>query len=279
MVAASPSFDSVWAKVERAKEHRDTLQSYIAETFSAEEKRPRLGLKFDPEARKNILYVNRMPDLADDFERCSLLLGDAVHNLRTALDHLTYQLALLKGPIRRERELEFPITESLSDWKSARKRNLAQLRAADRDVIERYQGYHRLDAQLSVGLYFHPLVMLGELDNADKHRLLNTVMVPDSGFESTTGFGNLLAMFQTLDITQEFIEAPAAASARFEANPVELGTVVAATSFMDPLQSEVENAGYVAPVIALSEGRPAVAVIDKIAAVVVKVIREFDPLP
>lgn len=272
---SQPTLNGVWAKMERAKEHRDALQSYIAETFAIEENRPRLGAKFDPERGRNVLYVSFVPDLRDVFLRSSILLGDSLQALRTALDHLVYQLAVRHKGVRRERELEFPITELPGEWKTARRRSLSQIRPADRTVIEGYQGYHRIDERLAVGLYFHPLVMLRDLNDRDKHRLLNTVIVPTNSIEITTEPGYTIMFTGILDLIQDTLTGVTIE----EATPVELGTVVASSSTTSPLQAEVDMVGYVSPQIALADGRPVVAVLDKIAGVVVRVIREFEPFP
>ena len=72
---ATPSFDSVWAKVERAKEHGEALERHITETFEVKENCPRVGAKFDPERGKNVVFISERPDLSDFFERTSLILG------------------------------------------------------------------------------------------------------------------------------------------------------------------------------------------------------------
>lgn len=274
------SFNSCWAKIERAKEHRDTLDTHIREKFAIEENRPRLGIKFDGDTSEHVLYVNYMPDLGRFFENVGVILGDALHNLRSALDHLAFQLALrnTNGNVRNERRVQFPIEDSLEGFErrceDTRRGWLFEVNPDDRAIIERYQGRHRVHEEVSVGLYFHPLVMLRDLSDSDKHRLLPTMMVPSSGQELLGGPGGMpffLLMARTMQEMSQ-LEAP-------KIERVELNTEIARVQLGDRAgQQDLDMAGYVAPVIALAEGRPVVAVIDKIVAVVVKVIREFDPI-
>src|SRR6266478_2626561 len=107
------SVDGCWSKIARAKEHRDLLESHSKQTFSVEANRPRFGAKFEADTSEYVFYVNYMPDLTAAFDRASLILGDAVANLRSALDYLVFQLAIwnTNGNVRDERNVQFPITD------------------------------------------------------------------------------------------------------------------------------------------------------------------------
>jgi hypothetical protein len=277
----SPNFNGCWARVAWAKAHRDTLNDYIAGMFAVEQNRPKFGLKLDRETEEHVLYVSYMPDLADFFRNVSLRLGDTIHNLRSALDHLVFQLALrnTSGTIEHERRVQFPIEDKPSAFETRCKPGrggwLAEVHRDDRAVIERFQGYHRIQEEVSVGPYFHPLVMLRELSDMDKHRLLATVMVPSTGFDFIgDGVGGLpFLVFMT-----DFL----ARMTRFEgvqAEAVELGTELARVQLANsPPHPDADMAGYLASVIALREGRPIIQVIDKIAATVTTVLSEFGPV-
>jgi hypothetical protein len=65
----------------------------------------------------------------------------------------------------------------------------------------------------------------------------------------------------------------------YQPKSVELGTEIARAKLPNGLlHQDVDMAGYVSPQISLPDGRSIGAVIDKIAAVVVKIVREFEPL-
>jgi hypothetical protein len=102
-----------------------------------------------------------------------VLLGELVHNLRSSLDHLVWQLALL------DREepfplLQYPIVSKPEDWLSKAKQQLKDVRAGAVELIEQTQPYHWPH---STKYGEHPLAVLRDLSNEDKHRvILSTVM-------------------------------------------------------------------------------------------------------
>jgi hypothetical protein len=84
----------VRGKIERADEHLNALYAEM-QTF------------FEPYSNRRIVYdvfdrpwhVIVVRPLLDELPplRLSIICGDAVHNLRTALDHLVWQLVLTEG--------------------------------------------------------------------------------------------------------------------------------------------------------------------------------------
>ena len=106
----------------------------------------------------------------------AVIVGDIVHNLRSALDHLAWQLVLLDGRPPNE-NTAFPIHLSSLN-KNGNPRNLTippGIRRSDiMDVVERMQPYDAFR-------HGHPpetdrLGILQRLNNIDKHRLLLTVV-------------------------------------------------------------------------------------------------------
>jgi hypothetical protein len=267
--------DSVWLKVERAKEHRDTLEQYIDESFSVEANRPRLGLKFEPETGDNVLYVNYVPDLQWFLDRCSIILGDTVHNFVSALDRLSYQLAVLhtSGAVQKPNSVQFPICDTPETFAAARKRWLKEVAPAHIAIIERFQGHNGVDDHENIGgPYFHPLSMLRDLAGMDKHRMPIDVIIPTDSLQDTP------AMIQILG----FMQATFSGNLRTltEPKPAELGTVVCRCRLPPDLASkaQMDMAGYVAAGVAINRQYRAVALVDKVAAMVVKVVREFEPI-
>lgn len=113
---------------------------------------------------------------------CSLVIGDIVQNLRSALDHLVYELAAAHTNLltdKEERDSQFPIIgdESLKGdtgngpvvWKkNALPRQLKCISPSAQSIIEGLQPY-----QLGTSFRNHPLWRLVELSNIDKHRMLH----------------------------------------------------------------------------------------------------------
>ncbi|MGH7861577.1 MAG: hypothetical protein ACREOS_04985, partial [Candidatus Dormibacteraceae bacterium] len=77
---------SSWAKVERAKVHIDQLRTEVG----PQPHNIPLRHEFDSEDRAIVWRVKSVKEAID----WPLLIGDAVHNLRGALDHLAWQLAI-----------------------------------------------------------------------------------------------------------------------------------------------------------------------------------------
>lgn len=102
----------------------------------------------------------------------SLAVGDIVHNLRSALDALIYSLAvkhLGRAPTGREViQIQFPVVDERKDWPGECGRRLAHVHADVRAAVERLQPYHRKNRRFK-----HPLAVLRDLSNVDKHRHLH----------------------------------------------------------------------------------------------------------
>ncbi len=273
-----PSLAPCISKVERAKEHRDSLKQYVANTFAIESNRPRCGIKFERETKQHVVFINYMPNLVGFLERCSIIYGDAVINLRSSLDRLAFQLALLNtsGKIRDESSIQFPICDTVQSFDGAKGRWLKEIGMKHITIIESFQGYHTLDENVSLGDYFHPLSMLRDLTVIDKHRLPIRLAIPTSGMEAP----HPLTMQILL---KAFASQIVNVSGVYQSNPLqfpaaELGAeVMRAELPLGASEFDVDMAGYIAPMIAIEGDRSAVASLDKIASVVVKVIREFEP--
>lgn len=116
-------------------------------------------------------------------------IGDAVHNLCSALDLLARQLYLVGRDStqprpaerelakHRERDLAFPYCEHPEEWPKAADRRLPFVGPAARAVIERAQPYHARENERDPAVLGHPLGVLHELWNRDKHEALNLTVV------------------------------------------------------------------------------------------------------
>ncbi len=130
--------------------------------------------RFDSESGRHslVLDVNGTPD----FERYALIAGDCAQNLRCALDHLVYALALESpnGLPSNERVLQFPISNLPDDFKSQRYR-IASLTQGAQDFIESKQPYNRTHPELP------PIAsVLNDFNNIDKHRLVHVTYTSNS---------------------------------------------------------------------------------------------------
>jgi hypothetical protein len=115
-----------------------------------------------------------------EFPALSLFVGDAANNFRSALDYLIYEMAYVDGggvdaPHGRT---QFPIMRWPSDFRDRTTNMLENISNPHRAMIERFQPYNSWK-----GLDFHPLGLLRDISDDDKHRLVVTTPVTAAGFE------------------------------------------------------------------------------------------------
>ena len=160
------------AKIARANEHID---SFIAEVEAYVDRSPyRLDAERNAEATEHriLIWFSEQPD----FARWGTIIGDCLNNLRSALDPLLYDLAVSESGVRpppKEKAIQFPIAESPAAF-TRNTRHIEMFSTGTQAAIERLQPYNRPS-----GARRHPLLLLNELNNADKHRLLHlAVFIP-----------------------------------------------------------------------------------------------------
>lgn len=172
-------FSSLGQKLGRADAHAHDLLLHITEPNSVS-----LTVDLQP----NTPYYRMLVTNLGPPQLWSLELGDAVHNLRSALDHLAWALVSDFGEKRPGSWVQFPIfTDDTEDgWtnpKRGARRTLAAIHPVHARMIEGIQPYQ----WRSIGKdpTQHPLAHLAKLDNDDKHRLLTTLIAKPiiSGFD------------------------------------------------------------------------------------------------
>ncbi|MFC1874982.1 hypothetical protein ACFLY3_02360 [Chloroflexota bacterium] len=283
-----PSFNGCWAKINRAKEHRDALDVYIGEFFSIKANRSILSAKFDANKNENIIYISKVPDLSPFLTRVALYIGDITHNLRSALDYLAFQLTLYNksGNLtpKEEGEIQFPIiSPSVSDpqkeFMRKSKRHLKYVDPTHVATIERLQPYHGLAGRPDgwSGDYIHQLDLLRNLSDKDKHRMLTPILTLPSRSEFISGAGGVGDI-----VTQCIVHNASslmAGNLPGDSPRLEEGAVILSSPITQcPISIDVDVAGYVTPSINLSEGGALIPTIDRITTFVEYIIREFEPL-
>jgi hypothetical protein len=276
----SMPFDSVRAKLNRAQRHLAELDSFIISVFSDDANIARLGTRFEavpgsPSSYENILYVSYAPDLSNALRDASAILGDAIHNLRSALDHLAYELSMRTTPTlteQQQRQIYFSICENQAAWKDRSAKDLKFVSATDRNIIESFQPFNRKDAVTlsNTPLEFHPLTALHQLDNVDKHRLITTV-ISDAG-----GFGGGADMLN-IDFLMAFLVGSLFGSPLPHVIPVEQGAIVRRFSAEGDHLSENDALVRIIPNVSLEDGTPIVPMLGRMIAMVTEIIDAFDP--
>lgn len=164
-------------KVERARQHVKAVRD---ETRAFVDSNPyRTFVEPDPDTGEPVVRIGyARPNIRVPL-RLGLLAGDAIHNLRSALDHLAWQLATIgTGPGHRT---QFPIFDDSDSYRRQQPELLKGIDPRYWARIEAVQPYHvrrLIDDGGSLTGYHDPLITnlylmpIGRLDNADKHRLL-----------------------------------------------------------------------------------------------------------
>ncbi len=184
------SLAGIRAKLDRADEHLQALTNELRTFFDSEPHSYLTHVDFDAGSYSVRVTIERSPPV-----RVSIICGDFVQCLRAALDHLANGLV-----VRPTRRTQFPIYRDADDFLCrviipARRRERGPLTGLDPEGevfarIESYQPYNRSD-----GIGSHPLQVLNDLSNMDKHRTILTSVsthrtdstreLPDIAFESS----------------------------------------------------------------------------------------------
>lgn len=131
---------------------------------------------FDPPSGQYICIVDCLPHAWQ--RRVSVIAGEVVHDLRSALDHLAWELVLSHSgtPTQRDaRKVQFPIRKKRQEWSS--EYTVTNMDPANGALLEPEQPFSSSSNPDS-----HPLAILQDLSNHDKHRVLNSVLVRPFGF-------------------------------------------------------------------------------------------------
>lgn len=128
----------------------------------------RMRGKLDREAREYVggLTVDPRPPPS-----LSLLLGDYVHNLRSALDHLVWQLVIANGQVPGQHN-RFPIITAESEWGRRVARKNGWLEGVEGEAVAVIQGLQPYAGEGPPGA--HLLAGLNALDVSDKHHVIAT---------------------------------------------------------------------------------------------------------
>lgn len=159
------------AKIARADQHLDAL---YRETDGWGDGDP-FVITRESQADGRVHVFRLRYKVQPDVWRWAVLLGDALYDLRCALDHIVYALAInqtRKNPPEAETDLAFPICSEPKYFKGARWR-IASLNDFTQTAIEKAQPYNRIKPDQ----WFAPLWWLAQLNDTDKHRLSHLAAV------------------------------------------------------------------------------------------------------
>ena len=164
-------FESAKLKLERAREHVRNLDVLFAAFMDARPHLPVVKRKRDDRGIWQMKLgiesrISPPPEIA-------LVLGDAVHNFRCALDHLTWDLIGLDGGTQ-DRYTAFPTGDTRTNFE-ARAKGMITPRKDTKQFFVDLAVYPSGDGEIFYGLNL--------LDNADKHCVI-TPTVEATVFEN-----------------------------------------------------------------------------------------------
>jgi hypothetical protein len=174
MILAHP-LDGAFQRIDRAEEHLSELKRRLDEF--RQRYLDAATIRFDPNPPYHAHPIH--PSLTPQAEHTiSIVLGEVCYNLRSALDYLVYEVALLdSGSI--QQDTQFPIDDTPEQFARSAKARLSGVSSSHVYAIEGLQPYRGCT---------WPKV-LRTLSNPDKHRMLTPrggsfqiEVVPD-GFE------------------------------------------------------------------------------------------------
>jgi hypothetical protein len=152
-------------KIERAYKHLDELEHVIG--LSSDEIHFNVvGMNFDSQTGKR--FLETQPLIFND-ETIPAIAGDAVHNMRCALDHLTFHLVQVGGtrnPKLKWNDVRFPIFPSFDTYKANKTRKIDGMRPEAIKAIDALKPYKSGN---------DALWLLNKLDNADKHSFILSI--------------------------------------------------------------------------------------------------------
>ena len=166
--------DDAWAKLNRAKAHIDQLASALPKTSEQGVYPVPIRREYKANLGAVVVVAESVPELPDN---ANLIVGDALHNFRSALDVAWWQLVIKHlgavPPDDQATSVQFPIRRT--DKNSPASSQLKWVGQQAIDIAESIQPNKRWDPDVPAEPPFipPPFGALRHLSNLDKHRVIN----------------------------------------------------------------------------------------------------------
>jgi len=256
--------DACRAKAARGKAHIEAMKAELWVWRYLQGVPPFTTRKeFQPEENRFVFYIDTVGRLPAVW---SLVIGDALNNLRSALDHAAWYLANLKplAPKTDENAIQFPFYSSEPTFDANVTRRLPNVDAAIVRYIKGLQPFapdHRLQG---------PLAFLVEQNNLDKHREIRPVLGTPVG-------GTLIEAVNEANFTVTRVEPPSGLSefTVFDED-TELAYVFGTPTGTGEPDVDLKVKGSFAP--AFQNGLPVFEGLEEIHDTVMTVLNEIEAL-
>jgi hypothetical protein len=180
------SLEDPVAKLQRAIEHYQVIKEAIG---GFDHQSIPLRVESSADFLSHKLYAKDVDPLPEDLP---LMLGDANHNLRSALDYLVYQMHERhfrgKIPPKIAEQTQFPIRDQVPKSSTDKWPTIGNLSQRERTAIAWLQPYNQRNDAL-YGIREH-LADIGTIDNVDKHRRLHIVRTRPQAVPSMASIPN-----------------------------------------------------------------------------------------
>ena len=227
--------ESVFLKLTRAQEHLDAFKGELAAFQNGNPYTVHHQMNHD---RREVTYY--LVVVREAPARLGLMIGDCVQNLRSALDHLVFNLPRAAGTDPKwERGSQFPICDTPDGFAGIVNRYLLGVDPAAITAVERLQPYDGGNPPEG-----KPLWYLRELSNLDKHRIIHLIAI--------IGLGASLEVPNPPTGTVHGILAHDAG--------MEHGAVIGKMYYSDPAPASVEVKVNLAAGVTIRDIEPAVGV-------------------
>lgn len=243
MAARKPSLEGSLAKLARAEQQIEMVKAAVINGS------PLMNLQLEQALDSNqkltvSLVAADAPELP---ARWSLDIGDAVQNVRAALDYLAYELVALESGGSYCERTQFPIAWEPNEHSPRDKETIDRL-GPHWQVIEQFQPYGR-----PPDIFSAALGVLHDYSNQDKHRLLVPVSV-------AADLNNTMLVYAGKGVTR--LER-----AFFHTGVIEPGTVLVREEFvaLDDNPTVIPTPGYT-PAVCFADW-PTLPVYDTLRAI------------
>jgi len=160
-------------KIQRAIEHLKCLDE-AAKEFGDKHGRPGFQCVVEPNSQGSKILVKIDQAVIFPDTDCGIIIGDAVHCLRSALDQLVAGLWTDETTNR----TRFPICRTEREWIIDAPGMYWSVPPAYIAALDRAQPYHRGDSAND-----HPLAILNALSNLDKHQAIPSMALAADGIK------------------------------------------------------------------------------------------------
>ena len=169
-----PNYEGIVAKIRRGADQASSLKADM-DRFCTDVRQSIVHEVHEAAEEQAWVYRGETPNVPIDW---SVRLGEILYLLRSALDHLVWQLVLANGQ-EPGRHNGFPIVRNEEAWRRQARSELRGVSQADVNSIRRLQP---IDGGIGLPFDVFGLSRLHSLCNIDKHRHLILAIVGVYGF-------------------------------------------------------------------------------------------------